>query len=86
MLAECINFFNPGAIVIGGELAEAPQQLLAGVREAAIGRSLPMATRDLRMGRSQLGARAGVIGAAVMVIEHVLAPENVDRAVQRHAR
>jgi predicted NBD/HSP70 family sugar kinase len=85
VLAECINFFNPGAIVVGGDLAEAPQQLLAGVREAAIGRSLPMATRDLRMGVAQLGPRAGIVGAAVMVIEHVLAPENVDRAVQRHA-
>jgi predicted NBD/HSP70 family sugar kinase len=84
VLAECINFFNPGAIVIGGDLAEAPQQLLAGVREAAIGRSLPMATRDLRMGSSRLGARAGVIGAAVMGIEHVLAPDNVDRAVHQH--
>jgi predicted NBD/HSP70 family sugar kinase len=86
VLAECINFFNPGAIVLGGELAQAPQQLLAGVRETAIGRSLPMATRDLRLGVSRLGARAGVIGAAVMVVEHVLAPENVDREVQRHAR
>src|SRR4051812_40770469 len=54
VLAECINFFNPGAIVIGGDLAEVPQQLLAGVREAAIGRSLPMATRDLRMGAARL--------------------------------
>jgi predicted NBD/HSP70 family sugar kinase len=86
VLAECINFFNPGAIVVGGDLAEVPQQLLAGVREAAIGRSLPMATRDLRMGASQLGARAGVVGAAVMVVEHVLAPENVDRAVHANGR
>src|SRR5262249_30607416 len=74
VLAECINFFNPGAIVVGGALADAPQQLLAGVRETAIARSLPMATRDLRLGAAGLGARAGVIGAAVMVIEHVLAP------------
>jgi predicted NBD/HSP70 family sugar kinase len=86
VLAECINFFNPGAIVIGGDLAEAPQQLLAGVREAAIGRSLPMATRDLRVAPAQLGARAGVVGAAVMVVEHVLAPENVDRAVHANGR
>jgi predicted NBD/HSP70 family sugar kinase len=84
VLAECINFFNPGAIVIGGDLSEAPQQLLAGVREAAIGRSLPMATRDLRVATTRLGVRAGMIGAAVMVIEHVLAPENVDRAVHQH--
>jgi predicted NBD/HSP70 family sugar kinase len=86
VLAECINFFNPGAIVVGGDLAEAPQQLLAGVREAAIGRSLPMATRDLRMGAAELGARAALIGTAVMVIEPVLAPENVDRAVARQLR
>jgi predicted NBD/HSP70 family sugar kinase len=82
VLAECINFFNPGAIVIGGDISEAHQQLLAGVREVSFGRSLPMATRDLRMGCSQLGDRAGVIGAAIMVIEHVLAPDTVDRAIQ----
>ena len=82
VLAECINFFNPGAIVIGGDISEAHQQLLAGVREVAFGRSLPMATRDLRMGCTQLGDRAGVIGAAIMVIEHVLSPETVDRAIQ----
>ena len=45
-----------------------------------------MATRDLRMGTAELGARAAVIGTAVMVIEHVLAPENVDRAVARQSR
>jgi predicted NBD/HSP70 family sugar kinase len=84
VLAECINFFNPGAIVIGGDISDAHQQLLAGVREVSFGRSLPMATRDLRMGCSQLGDRAGVIGAAIMVIEHVLAPETVDRAIQSY--
>jgi predicted NBD/HSP70 family sugar kinase len=84
VLAECINFFNPGAIVIGGDISEAHQQLLAGVREVSFGRSLPMATRDLRMGCSQLGDRAGVIGAAIMVIEHVLAPDTVDRAIQSY--
>ena len=84
MLAECINFYNPSAIVVGGELSEAPQQLLAGVREAAIGRSLPMATRDLQVASSRLGDRAGMIGAAIMVIEDVArAPVNVDRAVAR---
>ncbi|HWK24940.1 MAG TPA: ROK family transcriptional regulator, partial [Solirubrobacter sp.] len=82
VLAESINFFNPGAIVIGGDISEAHQQLLAGVREVSFGRSLPMATRDLRLGCSQLGDRSGVIGAAIMVIEHVLAPETVDRVIQ----
>ena len=30
----------------------------------------------------QLGDRAGVVGAAIMVVEHVLDPAVIDRAVQ----
>jgi len=81
VLAGSVNFFNPAAIVIGGDLGEVHEQLLAGVREVIFERSLPLATRDLRTEPSRLGDRAGVVGAAVMVIEHVLAPEVVDRAL-----
>ncbi|MEA2331435.1 MAG: hypothetical protein QOH58_1573 [Thermoleophilaceae bacterium] len=81
VLASAVNFFNPAVIVIGGDVAEAHEQLLAGVREVVYQRSLPLATRHLRVVRSALGDRAGVTGAAVMVIEHVLAPEAVDRAL-----
>jgi predicted NBD/HSP70 family sugar kinase len=82
VLAGCVNFFNPQVVVIGGDLAEVHEQLLAGVREVTFQRSLPLATRDLRTLPSGLGDRAGIIGAAIMVIEHVLAPEVIDRVVQ----
>ena len=82
VLATSVNFFNPAVIVIGGDLAEAHQQLLTGVREVIFQRSLPLATGDLRIVPSRLGDRAGAIGAAVMVTEHVLAPDAVDRALQ----
>jgi predicted NBD/HSP70 family sugar kinase len=82
VLAACVNFFNPGVIVVGGDLAEAHEQLLAGVREVTYQRSLPLATQDLTVAPSRLGDRAGVIGAAIMVIEHLLAPEVIDRALQ----
>ena len=82
VLAGSVNFFNPAAIVIGGDLGEVHEQLLAGVREVIFERSLPLATRDLRTEPSRLGDRAGVVGAAIMVIEHVLAPDVVDRALQ----
>ncbi len=85
VLAGSVNFFNPAAIVIGGDLGEAHEQLLAGVREVIFERSLPLATRDLRTAPSRLGDRAGAVGAAIMVIEHVLAPEMVDRALQAAA-
>jgi predicted NBD/HSP70 family sugar kinase len=81
VLAGTVNFFNPGVIVIGGDIAEAHEHLLAGVREGIFSRSLPLATRDLRIVPSRLGDRAGVIGAATMAIEHVLAPGAVDRAL-----
>jgi predicted NBD/HSP70 family sugar kinase len=82
VLAGCVNFFNPEVVVIGGDMAEVHEQLLAGVREVTFQRSLPLATRDLRTLPSELGDRAGIIGAAIMVIEHVLAPDVVDRVVQ----
>jgi predicted NBD/HSP70 family sugar kinase len=82
VLAACVNFFNPGVIVIGGDIGGVHQQLLAGVREVTFQRSLPLATQDLRTIPSRLGDRAGVTGAAILAIEHVLAPEVVDRELQ----
>jgi predicted NBD/HSP70 family sugar kinase len=79
VLAASVNFFNPGVIVIGGDIAHADEHLLAGVREVVYQRAVPLGTRSLRIVRSALDDRAGVIGAAVMVIEHVLAPDVVDR-------
>ncbi|WP_405089148.1 ROK family protein [Microbispora sp. NBC_01189] len=80
-LASIVNFFNPTMIVIGGDLVEAGDHLLAGVREMIYGRSLPLATQSLSIRASKLGDRAGVTGAAVMVIERILAPETVDQTV-----
>ena len=82
VLATCVNFFNPSVIVIGGDVGDVHEQLLAGVREVTFSRSLPLATGDLQTVPSRLGDRAGVIGAAVLVIEHVLAPEMIDRAIE----
>jgi predicted NBD/HSP70 family sugar kinase len=85
VLAGTVNFFNPAVIVIGGDIAEAHAQLLAGVREGILSRSLPLATRDLRIVPSRLGDRAGITGAAITAIEHVLSPEAVDRTLQTAA-
>ena len=86
VLAASVNFFNPRVIVIGGDLGGAHEQLLAGIREVTFQRSLPLATGSLRIVPSQLGDRAGVIGAAVLVIEHVLAPDVIDRAIEAGSR
>lgn len=41
--------------------------------------SLPLATRDLRIASSSLGARAGVVGAAFMVLDELFAPDRLSR-------
>ncbi|WP_299037466.1 ROK family transcriptional regulator [uncultured Pseudokineococcus sp.] len=80
VLATCVNILNPSVVVLGGSLAEVDEHLLAGVREVVYARSLPLATADLRVVRSQMGDRAAVAGASAMVAEHALSPEGVDAA------
>jgi predicted NBD/HSP70 family sugar kinase len=85
VLAACVNFFNPRVIVVGGDIGTVHEQLLAGLREVVIQRSLPLATRDLRIVTSRLGDRAGVVGGAIMVIERLLAPGAVERSLLARA-
>lgn len=79
MLASVVNFFNPSLIVIGGGVANSPDQFLAAIRETIYGRSLPLATRDLQIQRSSLGGLAGVTGAASMVVDQLFARECIGR-------
>jgi len=78
-LASVVNFFNPSLIVIGGGVAQSGDQLLASIRETIYRRSLPLATRDLLVKRSSLGALAGVIGASSMVTEQLFSRDAMAR-------
>ena len=79
MLSSIVNFFNPSLIVIGGGVANSPDQLLAAIRETIYRRSLPLATRDLLIQRSSLGGLAGVIGASAMVVDQLFARDAIGR-------
>ena len=81
VLAACVNMLNPAVIVVGGDVAGAGEQLLAAIREVVYRRSLPLATGRLRIVPSQLGDEAGIMGAAVMVLETILAPAAIDAAL-----
>jgi glucokinase-like ROK family protein len=78
VLSGLVNAFNPGVIVIGGDVAEVHEQLFAGVKEVVYRRATPLATQHLEIAPSTLGDRAGAVGAAVLAIEHVLSPAFVD--------
>ena len=66
VLATLVSFANPSMIVIGGGLAQLGHVLLAEIRSVVYRRSLPLATGNLPVVLSELGARAGVSGAAVL--------------------
>lgn len=82
LLATVVNFFNPDALVIGGQLGRA-EPFVASVRAAVFERSLPMATENLQVRTSQTGPMAGVLGGARLMIEHLLDPERVNEAIEK---
>jgi predicted NBD/HSP70 family sugar kinase len=64
VLAACICVLNPALIVIGGDLAQVGEPLLAGVREVVYQQSQPLATKHLRIVSASNNELAGVIGAS----------------------
>jgi predicted NBD/HSP70 family sugar kinase len=82
VLATLVNIVNPSVLVLGGSLAGAGEHLLAGVREVVYRRSIPLSTHDLRIVQSRAEDSAGMLGAAIMVIEQVLSPAAVDSFVK----
>jgi glucokinase-like ROK family protein len=78
-LATVVNIFNPSLIIVGGSVAKAGDLVIAAIRETVYGRSLPLATRDLRITRSSLGDTAGLIGAAFMVIDELFSRTQLER-------
>ncbi|GII85013.1 sugar kinase [Sphaerisporangium siamense] len=81
VVASAVNILNPAVVVLGGDVAEKFQPLVSGVREAVHRRSTALSTRSLRIERSRLGPGAGITGCALMVIDHILAPEAVDASL-----
>lgn len=80
-LASIVNLLNPALIMVGGDMAKAELQLLAGIREVVYQRSTTLSTTDLLITGSSLDDRAGITGAAAMVIEHIFAPSAIDLAL-----
>lgn len=78
VLATVVSLLNPEVVVIGGDLAYTHQHFITGIRGALYERLLPRSTRRLHVEVGRTGERAGVIGAATLVVDHVFSPEAVD--------
>ena len=78
MLTTCISILNPSVIAIGGSMSNSGEHLIAGIREVAYGRSMPMATEHLAIVQSEAGENAAILGASMLAIDHALSPKNLD--------
>jgi predicted NBD/HSP70 family sugar kinase len=82
ILISAVNILNPELIIVGGEIGKAHEMLLSSIRSVVYQRSLPLATRRLRIVSSRLDDQAGMIGASLMAVENALDPINIDRMLE----
>jgi predicted NBD/HSP70 family sugar kinase len=85
VLATAVNLLNPEVIVVGGDLVDAHDQLLAGVREVVYQRSTALATQSLRIEESQLGQDAGIEGCIVLALEALLVADAIDDLIDNQS-
>jgi hypothetical protein len=84
--ADVVSVLNPTTIVVGGTLSRAGDHLLAGVKEMIYRRSLPLALDGLGVFRARSDDRAGILGAAHLVIDAALAPGALANTMERLAQ
>ena len=83
VLSGVVNLLNPGAVVVGGDMAAGYDFFVAGLRETLYAEATALATRDLEILPSTHGQEAGVVGCAQLALGEVLRPERVDRYLAR---
>jgi predicted NBD/HSP70 family sugar kinase len=81
--ADVVSVLNPTTIVVGGTLSLAGEHLLAGFKELIYRRCLPLALDGLGVFSARSNDRAGVLGAAHLVIDAALAPEALSDTIAR---
>jgi predicted NBD/HSP70 family sugar kinase len=86
VVASLVHIFNPARICLAGRLTAASDDLLAGVRSAVYWRALPLATRNLTITYSTLGAYAGLVGALVLGTRFVLSAAQISHLRQRRVQ
>ncbi|HEX8508339.1 MAG TPA: ROK family protein [Propionibacteriaceae bacterium] len=83
VLSTAVSLLNPEVVVIGGDIADAHEQLLGGVRETLLSQTQPLATAHLTVVPSALQDHAGITGAVLMVRDRIFGAEAVDAEIER---
>ncbi|GGV07211.1 transcriptional regulator [Streptomyces litmocidini] len=70
-IANLCNLLNPSRVVLGGDLAEAGELVLAPIRDSVSRYAIPSAARQLSLVQGALGGRAEVLGALALVLSEM---------------
>ncbi|MEU2432411.1 ROK family transcriptional regulator [Streptomyces sp. NPDC007861] len=70
-VANLCNLLNPSRVVLGGNLAEAGELVLAPIRDSVSRYAIPSAARQLSVLPGALGGRAEVLGALALVLSEM---------------
>ncbi|MCS0635513.1 ROK family transcriptional regulator [Streptomyces sp. LP05-1] len=70
-VANLCNLLNPSRVVLGGDLAEAGELVLAPIRDSVSRYAIPSAARQLSVAPGALGGRAEVLGALALVLSEM---------------
>jgi glucokinase-like ROK family protein len=71
-IALLINIFNPELVIIGGSLAATGEYIRLPIKSAINKYSLSLVSSDTQLKVSQLGEKAGIIGACLLVRDRLL--------------
>ena len=81
VLTTVVSVLNPEILVLAGDMAHTNGHFVTGLREVVYQRSLPRATRSLRLVTTKLGDSATLLGAVELVLDAAFAPDEVDAAL-----
>lgn len=82
-IASAVSLVNPAEIVVGGQLSDVGDHLLAGMRERVAAYALPLATRDLVIRTSSRPQDAGLIGLVDTMTRWALEPGRLGEVLSR---
>jgi len=72
-MATLVNLFNPELIILGGSLSATGDYIRLPIKNALNKYSLSLVNNDTQLSISQLGDKAGIIGACLLVRDRLLA-------------
>jgi glucokinase-like ROK family protein len=67
-IAGLVNLFNPGAVIIGGGVAQSGDLLTTSIRQAVRERSLRASEQNVHIATAMLGRRSSLMGATVQAV------------------